>query len=132
MPIYETEADRRNAAETLARIVPRLGCRVEEMPPGAPFNYQLHFDDGSICVEIKRRNGVVGKPPMDRTIWLSLHKRTTAAEMGLPLWFIVSADNGDFIWSDQGEQFPIHRTGRHGRPTELVLQIPVSAFIAVE
>jgi hypothetical protein len=133
MPDYSTELDFKNARETEHRIAAALGCEVLVQPRYSTFDSLFRFPDGeTVAVEIKRRKGLMGKWPMDRTVWLSQHKRTAAAALGLPLWFIVAADNGDFIWPDEGQQYPVHMTGRHGRPQEPVLQIPVSAFIAVE
>lgn len=132
MPTYETAADVLNAQAIASRLSQQLGCEALPQPPLTSFDYLFRFPDGAVvAVEIKRRRGSLGKPPLDRTVWLSLHKREAAIHMGLPLWFVVSCDNGDFVWLDEGEQIPIHITGRTGRPVEKVLQIPVSRFIPV-
>ena len=132
MPDYSTQQDFQTAREVERRVAAKLGCAVLVQDRFLPFDSLFRFDDGeTVCVEVKRRKGHLGKPPMDRTVWLSKHKRDAANALGLQLWFVVAADNGDFIWVDEGQPIPIHITGRHGRPQESVLQIPVSAFVCV-
>ena len=130
MTTYETKQDIDNATATAARLCALFKCESVEQPKFSNFDYLLRFDDGTIvCVEIKRRRGVLGEKPLDQTVWLSLHKRLAAQRASLPLWFVIACDNGDFVWHDKGESLRVEYTGRHGRAPEPVMQIPVASFI---
>lgn len=129
-PTYVTHQDEVNAEAVVARLKRLMGCEVERCEKFAPFDYLLRFPDGAVVAcEVKHRKGNMGEGPLEKTVWLSLHKRVAAHKAGLPLWFVAACGNGDFVWHDKGEPVRVDFTGRHGRPAEHVMQVPVSLFV---
>ena len=130
MVTYETKQDAVNAAAVMTRLQKLMDCELVECDKFAPFDCILRFSDGvEVACEIKCRKGNMGEAPLNKTVWLSLHKRLAAQQRGLPFWFVVACDNGSFVWHDKGEVVQVDFTGRHGRPAEHVMQVPVSLFV---